>query len=183
MMDLNVSCISLACRNSYSVHLKWKRRTGMPHWSTLLGSSSQYVSAFGIISPRPENPTVVPYTCRARALQLRAVAFFVVAQIHRTCRRRAYRGRPTIRCDSRAENRSCDRTSTTERSSACRRRRRDCAAAFFPERELRPSRRCRPNPSDTCRHCRWSCQAHREKARTWNSAAAARIRTHWPPPR
>src|SRR5579872_3023987 len=41
MISWNVSCICLACRISSWLHLKWKRSTGMPHWSTVSGSMSQ----------------------------------------------------------------------------------------------------------------------------------------------
>ena len=50
--------------NSWSLHSQWKRRTGMPQRSFMSGSISQKDLSFGIISPRPEKPIVVPYSSR-----------------------------------------------------------------------------------------------------------------------
>jgi hypothetical protein len=45
---------------SWSLHCQWKRSTGIPHWSTTVGSISANDRSFGIISPRPEKPIVAP---------------------------------------------------------------------------------------------------------------------------
>ena len=56
----NVSCMCFTCLYSWSRHSQWKRSTGMPQRSFTVGSSSQKDFSLGIISPRPENPTVAP---------------------------------------------------------------------------------------------------------------------------
>ena len=51
----------------------------MPYRSTTVGSISQKVCLLGIISPRPESPTTVPYRWRMFVLQRLAVAFVPAA--------------------------------------------------------------------------------------------------------
>jgi len=57
---VNVYRICADCLSSCSLHAKWKRRAGIPHSSTTLGSISQYDFTFGIISPRPVQLTLTP---------------------------------------------------------------------------------------------------------------------------
>ena len=64
--------------SSWSLHFQWKRSTGMPHLSFTSGSISQYDSSFGIISPRPESPTDVPYSSRIACFIRDAVALGAV---------------------------------------------------------------------------------------------------------
>src|SRR5947209_1130049 len=61
-------------------------------------------------------------------------------RIHRQTRPHlASTGPHRLLCDIRAENHSCDRTSTMEHKHACRRLRHDCAAELFPaDGNIRP---------------------------------------------
>jgi hypothetical protein len=60
MISRKVSCMCFAWFTSCSENFAWNRSTGMPYASTTFGSISQYVSSFGIISPRPAKFTVDP---------------------------------------------------------------------------------------------------------------------------
>src|SRR5690606_21365459 len=60
MSARKVSCMCFTWRYSWSLHSQWNRSAGMPQRSFTSGSISQKLRSLGIISPRPENPMVVP---------------------------------------------------------------------------------------------------------------------------
>ena len=70
-----VASMCAACLVSCSDHFQWKRRTGMPHLSFTVGSSSQKQFSFGIISPRPAKPMkarlIRPPVTKAMAVPLK----------------------------------------------------------------------------------------------------------------